>query len=354
MNPHGIFYRQSQLSDAQSHLNMTNLASRVNQSDDIKDLGLITFWSQAMKSEIPLFKWSDFDTNNIIEHDGNLLKYKVAAKTDNLIRIVKDLSGTDEPGADDSAFEIMVDSDAFGPGTILKPSQFSEFQLVVTPAQVRKSGDNAIITVQFVSATLKSVPKEYLQPGQPLGRFGSLRSAEYGQEYTPWKFKGMNSAKEYIIKVSNAEVNSSYWLSDKVCEFADGTSDSSITLKNYYMKVREYYKVDGVEDPTVANLDAPGADMTLAQMKDALKSGRASGAFAYLMDDISYGMLHKDESQMLMWSPGGSMKAYDGQEEIQLPTGLWFQLKSGYVNPFNIYSLVYLLIYIQISRELVG
>jgi len=39
-----------------------------------------------------------------------------------------------------------------------------------------------------------------------------------------------------------------------------------------------------------------------------------------------------------LWSPGGSVKQFDGQEEIQLPTGLWFQLKSGYVNPYNIYG----------------
>lgn len=338
MNPHGIFFRQTSLGDAQSHLNMTNLAMRVNQSDNIKDLGLITFWSQAMKSEIPMFKWSDFDTNNIIEHDGDYLKYKVAVKTDNLIRIVQDLSGTDEPGADDGKFELMVDSDAFGPGTLLKPSQFSEFALLVTPDQVRKVGDHAIITCQFISTTLNSVPKEYLQPGQPLGRFGSLRSPEYGQEWTPWKFKGMNSAKEYLIKVSNAEVNAHYWLSDKVCQFSDGTSDSSITLKNYYMKVKEYFRVKDVPDPTVPDLNHPKSDMTMEEMKSALKSGRASGAFAYLMDDISYGIIHNDEAQMLMWSPGGSKKSYDGQEEIQLPTGLWFQLKSGYVNPFNIYN----------------
>lgn len=338
MNPHGIFFRQTQLTDAQSHLNMTNLAMRVNQSDDIKDLGLITFWSQAMKSEIPMFKWSDFDTNNIIEHDGSLLKYKVAVKTDNIIRIVKDLSGTDETGADDSKFELMVDSDTFGPGTLLKPSQFSEFMLLVTPDQVRKSGDNAIITCQLISTSLTSVPKEYLQPGQPLGRFGSLRSPEYGQEWTPWKFKGMNSAKEYIIKVSNAEVNSHYWLSDKVCQFADGTSTAAITLKNYYMKVKEYFRVSDVADPTVPDLNNPASDMTLDEMKASLKSGRASGAFAYLMDDISYGILHNDEAQMLMWGTGGAVKSFDGQEEIQTPTGLWFQLKSGYVNPYNIYG----------------
>jgi len=45
MNPYGIFYRQTQLQDANSHLNMTNLATRLNESDNIKDLGLITFWS---------------------------------------------------------------------------------------------------------------------------------------------------------------------------------------------------------------------------------------------------------------------------------------------------------------------
>ena len=338
MNPYGIFYRQTQLKDAQSHLNLTNLATRLNESDNIKDLGLITFWSQAMKSELPLFKWSDFDTNNIIEHDGNLLRYQVPVKTDNLIRIVKDLSNTDYPGADDSKFELMVDSDAFGPGTILKPSQFSEFALLVTPDQVRAAGTNFIITVQLIATSMTSVPKEYLQANQPLGRFGSLRSPEYGQEWTPWKFKGMNSNKEYIIKVSNAEVNSHYWLSDKVCQFADGTSTAAITLKNYYSKVKEYFRVSDVPDPTVPDLNSAKSDMTMEQMKAALGSGQASGAFAYLMDDISYGILHNDESQMLMWSPGGAVKQYDGQEEIQLPTGLWFQLKSGYVNPYNIYG----------------
>lgn len=338
MNPFGIFYKQSKLEDAQSHLTMTNLASRVNASDNIKDLGLITFWSQAMKSEMPLFKWSDFDTNNIIETDDDWLKYKVATKQDNRINIVKDLSGVEKPGEDDSKFELMVDTDAFGPGTILKPSQYSEFMLVVTPDQVRVSGSNAIITVQFISSTLKFCPKEYIQPGQPLGRFGSMRSPEFGQEWTPWKLKSPNLAKEYRIKVPNAEVNAYYSLSEKVCQFSDGNSTGAITLKNYYTQVKEYFKVDGIDDPTVPDLNSPAADMTLDEMKSRLKSGQASGAFAYLMDDISYGMIHRDEMQMLMWSNGGMMKSFDGQEEISLPVGLWPQLKSGYVNPFNIYG----------------
>lgn len=338
LNPFGIFYKQSKLEDAQSHLTMTNLATRVNSSDDIKDLGLITFWSQAMKSEMPLFKWSDFDTNNIIECEEDYLKYKVATKQDNRIFIVKDLSGTERAGEDDQKFELMVDSDAFGPGTVLKPSQYSEFMLVVTPDQVRKSGDNAIITVQFISSTLKYCPKEYIQPGQPLGRFGSLRSPEFGQVWTPWKIKSPNLAKEYIIKVPNAEVNAHYWLSDKVCQFSDGTTNSSITLKNYYSQIKEYFRVQDAPDPTVPDLNSPAASMTHSEMADALKSGKASGAFAYLMDDISYGIIHRDETQMLMWSNGGLMKSYDGQEEIHLPIGLWPQLKSGYVNPFNIWN----------------
>jgi hypothetical protein len=337
-NPHGIFYRQATFGDPQSHLNMTNLAIKANESDNIKDLGLITFWSQAMKSELPLFKWSDFDTNNIIEHDSDYYKYKVGVKTDKLIRIVKDLSNSEEPGADDEKFEILVDSDCYGPGTLLKPSQFSEFALLVSTDQIRPVGDNFIITVQHISNTLKFTPKEYLQANQPLGRFGSLRSPEYGQEYTPWKLKGLNGAKEYIIKVSNAEVNAHYWLSSKVCEFSDGTSDSAITLKNYFTKVKEYYRVEGVEDPTVNDLNSPKSDMTMDQMKGALASGKASGAFAYLMDDISYGIIHQDEMQMLMWSPGGLVKGYDGQEEIMLPTGLWTQLKSGYLVPYNVMS----------------
>lgn len=339
MNPAGIFYRQSAMPDANSHLNMTNagfnLASSMNK-DDIKDLGVIAFWANTMKSEVPLWKWSDFDTNNIIETDLDYLRYRVPVKTDNVIRIVKDLSLTDTPGIDDSSFELMVDSDAFGPGTILRPSQYSEFGLLVTPVQVRKVGDNAIITVQLLSNSLRYAPKEYLTPGSPLGRSGSLRSPEYGQDFTPWKFKGGPSAKEYIIKTSNAEVNASYWMSDKFTKFSDGNTNQAITLKNYYSQVKQYFKVDGMSDPTVADLNAPSNQDTLMQMTDKLKSGAASMSFTYLMDDISYGIMNNDEKQMLMWSNGGSAKSYDGQEEIQLPIGLWPQLKSGYINPFNV------------------
>lgn len=339
MNPAGIFYRQSSLPDINSHLNLTNtgfnLASSLNK-DDVKDLGVIAFWANTMKSEMPLWKWSDFNTSNIIETDQEYLKYRVPVKIENLVRIVKDLSNTDYPGIDDSSFELMLDSDAFGPGTILKPSQFSEFSLLVTPAQVRKVGDNAIVTVQLLSTNLKFAPKEYLTPGSPLGRFGSLRSPEYGQEWTPWKFKGGPSAKEYIIKTSNAEVNASYWMSDKVTQFSDGQSSQAITLKNYYTQVKQYFQVKDMPDPTVADLNSPSCDMTAEQMKEKLASGQANMSFAYLMDDISYGIINNDQKQMAMWSSGGSAKSYDGQEEIQLPIGLWFQLKSGYINPFNI------------------
>jgi hypothetical protein len=336
MNPYGIFYKQTTLPDAQSHLNMTNLAFRTNSSDNVKDLGIINFYAQAMKSEVPLFKMSDFDTNNIIYHDGDTYSYKVPVKQDSLIRIVKDLSDTDRPGEDDSKFELLVDSDAFGPGTILKPSQFSEFSLLVTPDQVRAVGSNFIITVQFISATLTFCPKEYLGTNQPLGRFGSFINTEYSQEYTPWKLKGTNSAKEYRFKVSNAEVNSHYWLSKEVTRFSDGTSNASINLKNYYTKVKEYFRVQDATDPTIPDLNSPNSDMTMDQMKQALMSGKASRAFAYLMDDISYQIMMKDEQNMMMWGTGGMVKSFDGQEEQQLPVGLWSQLKSGYICPFNV------------------
>ena len=339
MNPAGIFYRQSAMPDAESHLNMTNagfnLASSLNK-DDIKDLGIVAFWANTMKSEVPLWKWSDFDSSNIIETDEEYLKYQVSVKTDNIVRIVKDLSLTDTPGADDSSFELMVDSDSFGPGTILKPSQYSEFSLLVTSDQVRSVGENSIITVQFISNSLKSAPKEYLTPGSPLGRYGSLRSPEYGQDWTPWKMKGGPSAKEYIIKTSNAEVNASYWMSDKFTKFSDGKSSQAITLKNYYKQVKQYFQVQGVADPTVPDLNAPANRDVLMQMEGKLKSGQANMSFTYLMDDISYSILNNDEKQMLMWSNGGSVKAFDGQEEIQLPIGLWPQLKSGYINPYNV------------------
>jgi len=339
MNPAGIFYRQSAMPDAESHLNMTNagfnLASSLNK-DDIKDLGIVAFWANTMKSEVPLWKWSDFDSSNIIETDEEYLKYQVPVKTDNIVRIVKDLSLTDTPGADDSSFELMVDSDSFGPGTILKPSQYSEFSLLVTSDQVRSVGENSIITVQFISNSLKSAPKEYLTPGSPLGRYGSLRSPEYGQDWTPWKMKGGPSAKEYIIKTSNAEVNASYWMSDKFTKFSDGKSSQAITLKNYYKQVKQYFQVQGVADPTVPDLNAPANRDVLMQMEGKLKSGQANMSFTYLMDDISYSILNNDEKQMLMWSNGGSVKAFDGQEEIQLPIGLWPQLKSGYINPYNV------------------
>src|SRR5690349_1276397 len=140
----GIFYRQTQF-DVRSHVGKNYLMDMGVET--ATDLGPVEFWAMSRKSEMPLYKLSSFGGQNIIEIDGKIVRYQVPVSTDDTVEIVGDLTGTDEKvGIDDKPFEILVSTERFGYGDLLKFDKYSNIELVVMPQPVRSKGEAFIYT----------------------------------------------------------------------------------------------------------------------------------------------------------------------------------------------------------------
>lgn len=322
----GIFYRQTMF-DLRSHV-AANYLPQMNV-DKVTDLGPVEYWAMTRKSELPLYKMSSFGGKNIVEMDGNVARYQVPVSMDDTVEIVQDITTVDKPGLDGTPFEILLSSDRFGYGDLLKFSQFTNIELVVDPSQpIRSKGEAFIYTVKLLdNGTVKYLDKKYLAPGVRIGKFGSVMSPEFGQMYSSWAIKGIE-AREYLIKIGDAVAQTSYWISNKA-------NEQGISLQNYKRAI-EYIQIDGTGDPTITELNKYMATSGMSPMDLQKKAaaGQARMKFAFAMDDISMRILARDYENQLMWGTGGRV-ILDGADEVQLPTGLWQQLNSGYVHVYN-------------------
>lgn len=321
----GIFYRQTQF-DVRSHVGKNYLMDLGIES--ATDLGPVEFWAMTRKSEMPLYKLSSFGGQNIIEIDGKIARYQVPVSTDDTVEIVADLTTTDQPGIDGKPFEILVSTERFGFGDILKFDKYSNIELVVVPAPVRVKGEAFIYTVKLVdNGSIKYLDKKYLAPGNRISKYGSLLSTEFGQNFSSWKLSGV-SQREYIQYVGTANAQTSYWVSNEANSLGLDPKD--------YKKVVEYVQIDGSGDPGIPDLgkymDKVG--MTPKDLSDMAKQGKARMKFAFAYDEISIRTLARDKENYLMWGSGGRVML-DGQDEIYMSTGLWQQLDSGYKHVYN-------------------
>lgn len=323
----GVFYRQTDW-DARSHVAKNYLPGM--DVNAVTDLGPVEYWAMTRKSELPLYKLSSFGGKNIVEIDGNVARYQVPIAYDDTCEIVEDISGVDQPGLGGEPFDILLSDDRFGYGDILKFSQYTPFELVVDHTEpIRQVGEAFKYRVKMPqNGNVKFVDKKYLAPGTRIGKFGSVISPEFGQVYSSWSMKGVDG-REYLLKIGDAVAQTSYWISNKA-------NEHGIDMKTY-KKVTEYIQIDGAKDPTITDLKKYMAQtgMTWSDLKTKAASGQARMQFAFAMDDISMRILARDYENQLMWGNGGRIQL-DGADEVQLPTGLWTQLNSGYVHVYTL------------------
>src|SRR6478609_3245237 len=126
----GIFYRQTQF-DVRSHVGKNYLMDMGIET--ATDLGPVEFWAMTRKSEMPLYKLSSFGGQNIIEIDGKIARYQVPVSMDDTVEVVADLTTDDKPGIDGKPFEILLSSERFGYGDVLKFDKYSNIELVIIP-----------------------------------------------------------------------------------------------------------------------------------------------------------------------------------------------------------------------------
>jgi len=322
----GVFYRQT-MWDARSHVAKNYLPHM--SVENITDLGPVEYWAQTSKSEMPLYKLSSFGGKNIVEIDGNVARYTVPVSNDETAEVVQDLSNSDTPGLDGEPFDIVLSDDRFGYGDILKFSQFTPFELVVDASKpIKAMGEAFRYTVKMPqNGNVNFVDKKYLTPTNRIGKYGSVISPEFGQHYSSWSMKGVGN-REYLLKIGDAVAQTSYWVSNKA-------NEHGIDLATY-KRVKEYIQIDNTGDPTVHELNKymQSVGMSPLDLQKKAQSGGARMKFAFVMDDISMQILARDYENQLMWGTGGRIQL-DGADEVQLPTGLWTQLNSGYVTVYT-------------------
>lgn len=321
----GIFYRQTQF-DARSHVGKNYLMQM--DLEKATDLGPVEFWAMTRKSEMPLYKLSSFGGQNIIEVDGDVARYQVPVSTDDTVEIVEDISTADRPGIDGQSFEIMISSDRFGYGDILKFDKYSNMELVVLPEPIRSKGEAAIYTVRLINNdSVKFLDKKYLAPGNRISKYGSVRSGEFGQVFSSWSIKGIGQ-REYLQYVGMAEAQTSYHITSKANDIGLDPRD--------YNKIVEYVQIDGSGDPGITDLRKYMATtgMTPQALGQMVQQGKARMKFAYAYDEISIRTIARDRENYLMWGSGGRIQL-DGQDEIIMSAGLWQQIDSAYKHIYN-------------------
>lgn len=322
----GIFYRQTQF-DVRSHVAKNYLMDM--SLENATDLGPVEFWAMARKSEMPLYKLSSFGGQNIIEIDGNIARYQVPVSTDDTAEVVADLTTVDKPGIDGQKFEILLSTDRFGYGDILKFDKYSTYEMIVMPEPVRQKGEAFIYTVRLVdNDSVQYLDKKYLAPGNRISKYGSIMSPEFGQVFSSWSHKGV-SQREYLQYVGTANAQTSYWISNEANNIGLDPRD--------YKKVVEFIQIDGSGDPGIPQLERymQKSGMTPKDLAAMVAQGKARMKFAYAYDEISMRTIARDLENYLMWGSGGRAK-FDGQDEIQMSAGLWQQLDSGYKHVYNL------------------
>lgn len=321
----GIFYRQTQF-DVRSHVGKNYLMDM--SLEKATDLGPVEFWAMTRKSEMPLYKLSSFGGQNIIEIDGTVAKYQVPVSTDDTIEILEDITTMDKPGLDGQSFEILVSTDAFGFGDILKFDKYSAIEMVVLGEPIRPKGEAFIYTVRLIdNDRVKYLDKKYLAPGNRISKYGSVRSPEFSQVFSSWKLSGVGQ-RDYLQYVGMAEANTSYWISNEANRMGLDPKD--------YKRVIEYVQIDGSGEPGVAELPKymEKVGMTPQALGEMVKNGQARMKFAMAYDEISIRQIARDRENYLMWGSGGTIML-DGQDQVVMSAGLWQQIDSAYKHVFN-------------------
>jgi hypothetical protein len=324
----GIFYRQTQF-DARSHVGKNYLLDM--SLDKATDLGPVEFWAMTRKSEMPLYKLSSFGGQNIIEIDGKVARYQVPVSTDDTVEVVSDLSSitTDKIGLDGQPFDILLSTDRFGYGDLLKFDKYSNIELVVNPVPIRTKGEAFIYNVKLMdNGQVKFLDKKFLAPGNRIAKYGSLMSTEFGQNFSSWRMSGVGQ-REYLQYVGTSSAHTSYWISNEANTLGLDPKE--------YKRIIEFVQIDGSGDPGIPELskymDTVG--MTPQQLATMAKNGQARMKFAYAYDEISLRTIARDRENYLMWGSGGRIML-DGQDEIYMSAGLWQQLDSGYKHIYNL------------------
>lgn len=317
----GIFVRDTKFSIA-SHIDSYHLTGM--GAKEPTDLGIVDFWAQTQKVEMPLYQMSSFKGRNtvMVDNEKGMYTWRQPLASD-LPYIIDDIETSQYPGLDGTNFKIWVNRRAFGSTSIISYDKMNGAEMFVVPGEpIIPRGSGWEYTVQLVNNdNTKFIDKMFLKPMTKLFRKGSARG-EYGESFDDLAIEGPGF-REYVNYVGGAEANKHYSISSKAA--VTKVRDEVVELWKYDQQ--------NPNDPSITDINAfIRTNPTIA--KSLYDNGQLSMRWLPTLEARHISEISRDIESYLMWGHGGTVKQ-DGPDDIRLSMGLWKQLDSSYKRVYN-------------------
>jgi hypothetical protein len=329
----GILLQEYSTAKLTNHVDKAAVAHlRDFDMNNMTDFGLLDLWAYARKEEQP-FMVADINPSTIQYVKGNKYKFALPSAADCSTYLVSVQSDNPEGiGANGKPFFITVKGDTeYGFGAQIMFDQYLPYVLTVMNFQRQGEQTRYEVTYNGNSQGKSSIPAHLLQEGSRLFSLGNVRNAEFSQKYGGWSSMPSKSVREYIGMLSTAEIQTHYHFTDEACSFFDQNGVTKKTAESVD-HVIEYVGVSGELKSGIKTFN------------EYLKSGgdvknMAFRNIAMKYDDISIGMLAKQNMNFVIWHPGGPVST-EAQDQQWIQPGIWHQLDyAGYKHTYNIDTL---------------
>jgi len=321
----GIFLRDTTF-NMSNHLDEAHL---FKMRADMKptDLGVFDIWAMTQKKEMPLYSMSSFNNQNTIYSDTKEYTFKHPIATD-MPYIVEDISDQEEPGKGGSTFQIKLNINAYGHGSILTYDKYNGLEMYVTDEPILKVNDGYIYTVKLVNQKSDaSMDKRFLKNQTKIFRVTSVRT-EHSTHYDDFLIDG-GGFREFYNHVGDYEATAQF----SVSKYAAMGGNSVSEHRN---SITELWRVDGAYmDPSVNKLPDLVKLKGKTFLSDKMKDGKVSVQWAPKLEMASMRKIATDIETYLMWGKGGVIQNVDGPRDIRMSTGLWRQLDRGYKRTYT-------------------
>lgn len=330
----GIFWRDVAF-NAQSHIDSYHL---LNQMKDRQpdDMGIIDFWANIQKVEMPLYSLASFNGKNTqsVKDPQGRWQWQVPIVND-LPFTVEDMSPTNTTkGVDGQTFQIKLSRREFGKGEIITSDKYNGVELYIVPeADIITAGDHAIYTVQLVNNdNVKYLDNKYLAGGTKWFRVGSARG-EYGQTYADMNTRA--GYRQFFNYLPTGSAHVYYSVSDRARKLLDGGVGYSAEEAGFVTEIWKSTDPNVTNNPSITDLSSMAAIMGKDYIKQARAAGSLNGTFLNRLEARHITKIAMDIENYLMWGKGGRVRQ-DGPDDIRLSVGLWKQTDSAFKRIYNL------------------
>lgn len=341
----GIFLQTKEFSAETHHLDTGHLlkmnAGMGDRYADSTDLGMITPWiTTGYMERNGLFDM--INTNSGVRRvmvDGHVARYQYPIGSQPT-KVLEDISGTDTPGIDGSAFKIRLNK-RFGNSAIITPDKFMQVELVVTPEEIygnEATGYVHTVKMNTTNSKYKYFPKEFLQPGIVYIRSGSILG-EYSKTYDTMPAITAGH-REYYLTVGEGAANKTFSVTrDAAYSKIAGPVVKSIAEYRRVIEMYQFAPGSPASDAVMRNESPIGLYMKGGISKDAamaaMKADIVKKAWIPQIEALAMKEVERDVDFYAVWGSGGTMKI-DGKTEVNLPVGLFHQFNLGSFAGYNI------------------